>query len=86
MVPKKFGPISCTSDSDWRSWGVPGQWNTVEITMDGTHMTVIYNGRKVVDGHDSRRSSGCIALDLAQPAEAPDANIEFRNLKIKRLP
>ena len=65
---------------------IPGQWNTVEITMDGTHMVVIYNGKKVVDGHDSRRSSGCIALDLAQPAEAPHADIEFRNLKIKRLP
>jgi hypothetical protein len=65
---------------------VPGQWNSLEITMDGAHMIVIYNGRKVVDGHDSRRASGSIALDLAQPDEAPDANIEFRNLKIKRLP
>ena len=65
---------------------LPGQWNRVEITMDGTHMMVTYNGKKVVDGHDSRRASGCIALDLAQPNEAPDADIEFRNLKIKRLP
>jgi hypothetical protein len=65
---------------------LPGRWNTVEITMDGTHMMVTYNGRKVVDGNDSRRPSGAIALDLATPNEAPDANIEFRNLKIKRLP
>jgi ketosteroid isomerase-like protein len=65
---------------------LPGRWNSVEITMDSAHMTVIYNGRKVVDGQDSRRASGCIALDLATPNEAPDANIQFRNLKIKRLP
>jgi hypothetical protein len=65
---------------------LPGRWNSVEITMDGAHMMVTYNGRKVVDGQDSRRASGCIALDLATPNEAPDANIEFRNLKIKRLP
>ena len=63
-----------------------GRWNSVEITMDGAHMMVTYNGRKVVDGQDSRRASGCVALDLATPNEAPDANIEFRNLKIKRLP
>jgi hypothetical protein len=65
---------------------LPGRWNSVEITMDGAHMTVTYNGRKVVDGQDSRRTSGCIALDLATPEDAPDANIGFRNLKIKRLP
>jgi hypothetical protein len=65
---------------------VPGRWNSLEITMDGTHMMVTYNGRKVVDGNDSRRASGAIALDLAQPNEAPDADIEFRNLKIKPLP
>jgi len=64
----------------------PGQWNSVEITMDGTHMMVIYNGRKVVDGHDSKRSAGAIALSLATPADAPGENIEFRNLKVKRLP
>jgi hypothetical protein len=63
-----------------------GQWNSVEITMEGTHMTVIYNGRKVVDGNDSKLAAGPIALSLATPADAPGENIEFRNLKIRRLP
>ena len=32
----------------------PGEWNTVECTMDKDHIVVIYNGQKVVDGHDLR--------------------------------
>jgi hypothetical protein len=65
---------------------LPGQWNSLEITMDGAHMIVVYNGRKVVDANDSKLSSGAIALSLASPEEAPGENIEFRNLKVKRLP
>jgi hypothetical protein len=65
---------------------IPGQWNALEVTMNRDHMTVIYNGRKVVDARDSRRSSGAISLHLAAPEEALGSEIEFRNLKIKRLP
>jgi hypothetical protein len=65
---------------------LPGQWNSLEITMDGTHMVVVYNGRKAVDANDSKLSSGAIALSLATPEDAPGENIEFRNLKVKRLP
>jgi hypothetical protein len=65
---------------------LPGRWNSLELTMDGTHMIVIYNGRKVVDANDSKLSSGAIALSLATPEDAPGENIEFRNLKVKRLP
>jgi len=65
---------------------IPGQWNALEVTMDRDHMVVIYNGRKVVDAHDSRRSSGAVSLHLAEPDKAPGSEIEFRNLRIKRLP
>ena len=65
---------------------LPG-WNSLEITMDGTHMVVVYNGKKVVDGNDSkRRGAGAIALSLATPEDAPGENIAFRGLKVKRLP
>jgi hypothetical protein len=64
----------------------PGEWNTVECTMDGDHMAVIYNGRKVVDAHDSKLTNGAIGLQLAHPEDARGADIEFRNLKLKRLP
>ncbi len=64
---------------------LPGQWNTVEATVDGDHFVVVYNGKKVADGHDARRSSGTIGLQLAHPEDATDANIEFRNLKLREL-
>jgi 3-keto-disaccharide hydrolase len=64
---------------------IPGQWNTFDVTMNGDHMTVLYNGRKVVDVRDSRRSSGAIGLQSAHPEDPAGAFVEFRNLKIRRL-
>jgi len=64
---------------------VPGQWNTFEATLDGDHIVVLYNGKKVVDVHDARRSTGAIGLQSAHPEDPAGAFIEFRNLKIKRL-
>jgi hypothetical protein len=64
---------------------IPGQWNTIEATVDGDHFVVIYNGRKVVDGHDSKRASGHLGLQLAHPEDVTHADIEFRNLKVRRL-
>ena len=65
---------------------VPGQWNTFEVTMNGEHMVVIYNGKKVVDAHDSRLKTGAVGLQSAHAEDPPGATIQFRNLKIKRLP
>ncbi len=64
---------------------VPGQWNTFEATLAGDHIVVLYNGTKVVDVHDARRSTGAIGLQSAHPEDPAGAFIEFRNLKIKRL-
>ena len=65
---------------------VPGQWNTFEATLMGDHIVVLYNGAKVVDVRDSRRSTGAIGLQSAHPEDPAGAFIEFRNLRIKRLP
>ena len=64
---------------------VPGQWNSFEATLQGDHIVVMYNGRKVVDVHDKRRSTGAIGLQSAHPEDPAGAFIEFRNLKVKRL-
>jgi hypothetical protein len=64
---------------------IPGQWNTFDVTASGDHLTVLYNGKKVVDVHDSRRSTGGIGLQSAHPEDPAGAFVEFRNLKIKRL-
>lgn len=64
---------------------IPGQWNTVEASVNGDHIVVIYNGKKVVDVRDSRRATGAIGLQSAHPEDPAGAFVEFRNLKIKRL-
>ncbi len=64
---------------------VPGQWNTFEATLNGDHIVVLYNGAKVVDVRDGRRTTGAIGLQSAHPEDPAGAFIEFRNLKIKRL-
>ena len=64
---------------------VPNQWNTFEATLTGDHIVVLYNGAKVVDVHDSRRSTGAIGLQSAHPEDPAGAFVEFRNIRIKRL-
>jgi hypothetical protein len=65
---------------------IPGQWNTIEAVVNGDHFEVTFNGRKVADGRDSRRASGVLGLQLAHPEDVRHASLEFRNLKVRRLP
>ena len=65
---------------------IPNEWNTIETTVDGDHFGVVFNGKTVADGHDARRKSGRIGLQLAHPEDVRHANLEFRNLKVRRLP
>ena len=65
---------------------LPNQWNTIEATVNGDHFVVLFNGRKVADGRDARRKSGHIGLQLAHPEDVRHAHLEFRNIKVRRLP
>ncbi|WP_019142559.1 3-keto-disaccharide hydrolase [Noviherbaspirillum massiliense] len=56
-----------------------GKWNTYDITVKGTHLTVALNGVRTVDVDDSRHKSGPIALQYAGGA------IKFRKVQIKPL-
>ena len=59
----------------------PGQWNTFEVTMKGDHVTVLLNGKKVIDN----------AWLPEVPAEGPIGlqhhgdPVQFRNIYIRRL-
>ena len=64
---------------------IPDQWSTFDVTLDGDRIVVLYNGAKVIDVRDMRRTSGAIGLQSAHPEDPAGAFIEFRNLKIKRL-
>jgi hypothetical protein len=64
---------------------LPDKWNTFEATLNGDHILVLYNGAKVVDVRDARRTTGAIGLQSAHPEDPAGAFIEFRTLRIKRL-
>ena len=56
-----------------------GHWNTFEITAQGSHLTVVFNGQKTVDAQDSKLSQGPVALQWGSGV------IKFRNVQIKPL-
>jgi hypothetical protein len=58
---------------------IPGQWNHYEITAQGDHFTIVLNGMKTLDVHDSKSPEGSVRL---QYQKFP---IEFKNIKLKVL-
>jgi hypothetical protein len=60
-----------------------GDWNTYEILADGDHIRLTFNGHRTIDMHDRASADGIIALQLHA---GPEMRVEFRNLKIKKLP
>ena len=55
------------------------KWNTYEITLRGSHLVVVLNGRKTVDVFNSKLSSGPIALQWSR------GTIRFRKVEIKNI-
>ena len=57
------------------------QWNSYDITAEGDHFVVVLNGKKVLDGRDSKHSSGVVGLQY----NTGGGKIEFRNIKIRPI-
>ena len=56
-----------------------GKWNTYDITVKGTRLTVTLNGVRTADVQDSKLPSGPIALQYAAGV------VKFRKVQIKPL-
>ena len=56
-----------------------GKWNVYEITAKGTQLTVVLNGVKTVDVHDSKLASGPFALQWGR------GTIKFRKVQIRAI-
>jgi len=56
-----------------------GKWNTYDITVKGTRLTVTLNGVRTADVQDSKLASGPIALQYAAGV------VKFRKVQIKPL-
>jgi Domain of Unknown Function (DUF1080) len=58
-----------------------GRWSNYEITANGDHLVVKFDGRVVVDVRDSREKSGLIGLQNFKG----QGMVKFRNLKLREL-
>ena len=56
-----------------------GQWNTLDITAQGSHLMVVLNGIRTVDVEDSKHARGPIGLQYAAGV------VKFRKVQIKPL-
>ena len=56
-----------------------GKWNTYDITVKGTRLTVVLNGTQTVDVDDSKFANGPFALQWGRGV------IKFRKVEIKPL-
>ena len=60
---------------------IADQWNSYDVTAEGDHFIVVLNGKKVLDGHDSKHSSGVIGLQY----NTGGGKVEFRNIKVRGI-
>jgi hypothetical protein len=58
----------------------PDQWNLYELEVRGDRFIVKLNGKRILDGRDSKSKVGHIGLQCNK-----DNRIEFRNIKLKPL-
>ena len=56
-----------------------GKWNTSDITAQGSHLVVIFNGQKTVDVQDSKLPAGAVALQYGSGV------LKFRKVQIRSL-
>jgi hypothetical protein len=56
-----------------------GEWHHFDVTAQGDHFIVMYDGKKVLDDHHAQFKSGAIGL------QHTGQKIEFRNIKVKSL-
>jgi hypothetical protein len=56
-----------------------GRWNTMEITAQGSRMTVTLNGTRTVDVQNTAHARGNIALQYGA------GTVKFRNVQIKPM-
>ncbi len=55
------------------------KWNKIQITANGPHLVVVFNGVKTVDGTDTKFAEGSLSLQRLAGV------VRFRNVKLKVL-
>ena len=66
-----------------------GEWNTFDITMVGQKVTVVLNGKTVVDGKTCRPTASPLDSRAGEPGpimlQAQHAAVWYRNIRLRRL-
>jgi hypothetical protein len=64
-----------------------GKWNTYEITVKGTQLTVVLNGVQTATLDHSQFAQGPVALQFGNipPKGLPGGAIKFRKVQIRTL-
>lgn len=64
------------------------EWFTQEVIADGNHVTILVNGKQVVDWIDpeNRFTSGHLALQHNSGSNGRDTVVQFRKIEVKELP
>jgi len=87
--PKKTGGLYNVQDN-YKEVAKDGEWFDYDIMVDGKHIVVMINGRIVsaytepddLDRPERQLSAGTFALQ----AHDPGSKVEYKDLKVKRLP
>jgi len=66
----------------------PDEWFTQEVIADGNQITILVNGKKVVDWIDpeNRFTTGHLALQHNSGSNGRDTVVQFRKIEVKELP
>jgi hypothetical protein len=62
-----------------------GKWNTYDITVKGSKMTVVLNGTRTAEIDNVGTPSGPIALQFGNLPKGPGGAIKWRKVQIKEL-
>jgi hypothetical protein len=62
-----------------------GKWNTYEITLKGSSMTVVLNGTKTAEINNVGSASGPIALQFGNLPKGPGGAIKWRKVQVREL-
>ncbi len=62
-----------------------GKWNTFDITVKGSQLTVVFNGTKSVEIQDSKFAQGPFSLQFGNHGKLPGGVIKWRKVQVKEL-
>ena len=62
-----------------------GKWNTFDITVKGSTITVLFNGTKTVELQNSKFAQGPFSLQFGNHGKIPGGVIKWRKVQVKEL-